>query len=111
MRGKLVILFLAVSLLPLVVVGATSYISANKALEKGFIDNFKAIAQGREEAVKRYLRTKVKVTASFSTDKFIRDTLEKIEQHGPDMAALATELNRYLSEDKSQIDPDVRRLY
>jgi len=106
MKVKLVTLFLVISLVPLMIVSVTSYISAKKALEKGFIESFKAISQGREEAVKRYLRTKIKVTTSYATDVFIRNTLEKIEQHGLDMGALVKDLDEYLVEDKGQIDSD-----
>ena len=95
MKVKLVTLFLVISLVPLMLVGVTSYVYAKKGMEKGFINNLKAISQGREEAVKRYLRTKVKVTKSFASDIFIRNTIEKIDQHGADVSTLTAELNQY----------------
>jgi len=107
MKAKLIVLSLAISIVPLVIVSAISYVSARNALRNGFIESFTAISQGKEESLTRYLRTKTKVTKSFATDIFIRTTLEKIEQHGADASLLTAELNRYLSEDKSQIDSDV----
>ena len=106
MKAKLTGLFLLVSLIPLLAVGFISYKSSKNALEKGFTNNFRAISQGREEAVIRYLRTKTKVTASFATDIFIRNTVEKIGRNGPDAAALTNALVKYLSEDKRQVDSD-----
>ena len=107
MKVKLVVWFLAISLAPLIILGVISYVSSKKALETGFINSFNAISEGKEESVLRYLRTKVKVTNSFATDIFIRNTVEKLDQRGPDAAALAADLNKYLSEDKTQVDPDI----
>ena len=104
---KLVVLFLAISLLPVVLVGGVSYLSAKNALEKGFINSFEAISQGKEESVLRYLRTKIKVTKGFASDIFVRSTLERIEQKGPEASSLTSELCKYILEDKEPVDPDI----
>jgi len=106
-KNKLVAIFLAISLVPMIAIGGLSYFSARNALGKTFIESLKAISQGREEALIRYLRTKQKVTRGFGSDLFIRTTTEKIEQKPADMAALVDELSSYIKEDKEPVDPDI----
>ncbi|MDD5634918.1 MAG: methyl-accepting chemotaxis protein [Candidatus Omnitrophica bacterium] len=110
MKAKLVVLFLVISLVPVVVVGGVSYFSAERALKQGFEESFKAIAQAREEALLRFMRTKVKLTKSFGIDFFTRETLEKIEQASPEAARLIEQLDKYLLEQKEYVDIDINAL-
>ena len=110
-RNKLVAVFLATSLVPILIVGAISYIMAQNAIKAEVLSAVTAVAQGREESVIRYLRTKEKVTKGFASDMFIRVTLEKIEQKGQDAGQLSAELSRYLHEDKEPVDTDINTTY
>lgn len=106
-KSKLIVLFLAISLVPTMSIGIVSYVSAKKALESSFMDSFRAISQGREESVIRYLRTKTKLAKAFASDLFIRNMVEKIGQKGPDASVSVMDLNKYLVEEKLPVDPDI----
>lgn len=111
LKFRVGVLFLSISLLPMVAVGLISYLSSEKALEHEFFENFKALSQAKEEAIIRYLRTKVKVTSGFASDIFIRNTLEKIEQKGADASLLSVELGKYIKEEKEPVDPEIEKTY
>ncbi len=107
MKMKLLLVFLTVSLVPLMITSVISYNMASAAMKHQVTENLKAISQGREESVIRYLRTKIKVTKGFASDFFIRDLLGKIEDKGPDAIRMGEELSKYLDEDKKPVDQDI----
>ncbi|MFA6320362.1 MAG: methyl-accepting chemotaxis protein [Candidatus Omnitrophota bacterium] len=106
-KTKLIVIFLAIALIPLAITGYIGYSSAKAALEKSSFESLKAISAAKEESLIRYIRTKVKVTKGFASDIYIRETLEKIEQGGPDALRLAGELTKYLAEEKEPVDGDI----
>ncbi len=111
MKKKLLLVFLIISLAPLIITGLISYNMASSALKHQVAENMKAISQGKEESIVRYLRTKIKVTRSFASDYLIREMLGKAEDKGPDVARYSDELSKYLSEDMKPVDPDIELIH
>jgi len=103
---KLILLFMAVSLVPIAILGYLSYSSGKAIMRRQFIDSLTTIADSRENAIVLYLKGKGGRALDFSSDGFIRDTLEKMNQKCPETKQLGEELNRHLLENKKPLDPD-----
>jgi len=110
LMSKLILLFLVVSLIPILIVGYMSYSSSRATIQKQTLDSLKTIAKSRETAVFLYLREKAGKVLDFSSDGFIRDSLEKINQKGPDTKRLSEELSSHLLENKKSLDPDCYKI-
>lgn len=103
---KLIVLFLVVSLVPIAVVGYLSYSSGKATIKKQSFDSLTSIAESREISVEFYLRAKKGRALDFSSDGFICDILEKINQRSSDTGVLSAELNKHLRENKKPLDPE-----
>lgn len=107
LTGKLMVLVLGVSLIPVAIVGYLSYSSGKTTIKNQFLDSLTTIVKSREAAIVFYLKSKTGRVLDFSSDGFICDTLEKINQGGPDVAKLSEELNGHLLENKKSLDPEI----
>ena len=106
LKSKLILLLLAVSLIPIAFVGYMSYLSGKTTIQKQFLDSLTTIVESRETSIILYLKTKSGKVQDFSSDGLIRDSLEKINQKGPDTKRLSDDLNKHLLENKKPLDPD-----
>ena len=106
LKGKLILLLLAVSLVPIAIVGYMSYLSGKTTIQKQSLDSLTTIVESRETSIILYLKTKAGKVQDFSSDGLIRDSLEKINQKGPDTKRLSDDLNKHLLENKKPLDPD-----
>ncbi|MBI2471898.1 MAG: methyl-accepting chemotaxis protein [Planctomycetes bacterium] len=106
LKGKLILLLLAVSLVPIAIVGYMSYLSGKATIQRQSLDNLTALVKAKETSILLYLRGKAGKVQDFSSDGLIRDTLEKINQKGPDTKRLFDDLNKHLLENKKPLDPD-----
>ena len=109
--NKLIVLLLLIALIPIVIVGIMAYNSGRQALKKQIAESFTAIAESKESELTLYLRGKTGRVLDLSTDVVIRDSLEKISQKGPDVNEATEKLNRYLSEEKKPLDPEVYEMF
>lgn len=107
LTGKLIVLVLGVSLVPIAIVGYLSYSSGKATIKSQFLDSLTTIVKSRETAIAFYLKSKTGRISDFGSDGFICDTLEKINQGAPDAVKLAEELNRHLMENKKSLDPEI----
>lgn len=107
LKGKMLGWFLAVSLVPIAVVGYMSYSSGKATMEKELQDGHIATAQSRELVVLHYIRNMVKQTQGFTMDDYLTSTLEKIYQQGADSAKLAEELSNNLAVEKKGTDDSI----
>lgn len=107
LKRKLILLFLVVSLVPLAVVGYLSYSSGKETLKREFSDSLTTISRSRETAIILYLRAKTGRIIDFSSDGFLRDSLEKISQKSPDAKRLSEELSRHFMENKKPLDAEI----
>jgi methyl-accepting chemotaxis protein len=108
---KLILLFMAVSLVPVAILGYLSYSSGKAVMRRQFIDSLTTIADSREVAIVLYLKGKEGRALDFSSDGFIRDTLENIHQKTPEAKQLGEELNRHLLENKKPLDTDCQETF
>src|SRR3990167_3905641 len=79
LKSKLILLLLAVSLVPIAIVGYMSYLSGKTTIQKQFLDSLTTIVESRETSIILYLKTKAGKVQDFSSDGLIRDSLEKIK--------------------------------
>ncbi len=106
LRKKLIALLLVISIAPIVIVGALSYNSAKNTLREEITKNFVAIADGRQEAIDRYLMGEKGVTLQQASDNFISESLKKIRGDKDGAGKAAEKLNLFLSA-KLKIDPEM----
>ncbi len=104
-RTKLLILFLAIALVPLLFIGTLSFFTAQNALEKVTLLNLNAISEFRESELFLYLERLKTRTVDFSSDGFISGKLEEIRAQFADREMLVNDLSRYLAEHKKILDP------
>lgn len=107
LTNKLIVLFLVVSLVPIAIVGYFSYSSGRSSMKNQFLNNLKNIAQSREIAIIIYLKAKAGRCLDFSSDGYIRDNLEKINQKGADLSQLSEKLSEHLEVNKKPLDPGI----
>lgn len=108
---KLIALVLGVSLISVAIVGYLSYASGKATIKRQFYDSLTSIVKSREAAVAFYLRSKTGRVRDFSSDGFIRKTLEKLNQETSAVKPLLEELNRHLLENKKSLDPEIYEIY
>jgi methyl-accepting chemotaxis protein len=106
LKSKLILLLLAVSIVPIAIVGYMSYLSGKTTIQKQFQNSLTTIVESRETSIILYLKTKAGKVQDFSSDGLIRDSLEKINQKCPDTKKLSDDLSRHLIENKKPLDPD-----
>ena len=107
LKVKMVFYFLAVSLIPMAVVGFTTYRAGETIIKKQVLNDFSAISEGKEQALISYLREKERRADAFSKDRFIVENMHKIDQSGADSSAVLQELSKYLVEDKMLVDAQI----
>ena len=110
LRIKLLLCFLALALIPVLVISVVAYKSSGNSLRTQFLNSFTAIVQSREDTLAAYLRGKIGRVVDFGSDGYIRDTIENIDQKGDDLAQLSEQLTKYLSTNKMLLDPEISEI-
>ncbi|MBI3393021.1 MAG: PAS domain S-box protein [Nitrospirae bacterium] len=108
---KLILAFLLTALVPLVLLGSMTYLSAKRALEKQILGDFALVAEATEGHVNSFLDRMRERTSDFATDGFIRDTAEgigRLAPQDPKRAVLGRALNAHLEGNKLPLDPILR---
>jgi hypothetical protein len=75
---KLIITFLALTVIPMLFVGVLSFYNAEQALQEGEFENLWNIAEGKEAELLSYLQSKRERASSFASDGFIQDEMERL---------------------------------
>ena len=107
LRIKLLLCFLALALIPVLVISVVAYKSSGNSLRTQFLNSFTAIVQSREDTLTAYLRGKIGRVVDFGSDGYIRDTIENIDQKGDDLAQLSEQLTKYRSTNKMLLTPEI----
>lgn len=97
-RTKLIGLFLAISLIPVLTIGAISYMSSKAILTKQIEQDFDAISQGKEQAVAQYLMGANRALNVYEHDKTIIDALKDIKSNSANAPAAIKVLQSYIDE-------------
>src|SRR3989338_695996 len=77
-RVKLLITFMAIAIIPMLLVSALSFYGAQKSLREASLNDLRALASAKKIAVLEYLSGKKGRTIDFASDGFIRDQAESI---------------------------------
>ena len=77
-RLKLLITFMAIAIIPMLLVSALSFYGAQKSLREASLNDLRALAAAKKIAVLEYLSGKKGRTIDFASDGFIRDQAELI---------------------------------
>ncbi|HHT9134099.1 MAG TPA: sensor histidine kinase [Candidatus Avalokitesvara rifleensis] len=104
-KGKLLLFALCVSLIPIAVITSVYYLSARSTLKRETMDWLTAVAESKKAHVLEFLEAKKGRAIDFSSDGFIRDSLEKIS-HGEflNRDEVVSTLNTHLSVNKKPLD-------
>ena len=105
-RTKLTILFLIVALVPVVVLGATAYISSKAALARQIQQDFDAISAGKEQAVVQYLLGAKRALAVYGRAQAVISALEKIDNKSADAPQAIKDVSDYI-EARIKLNPFV----
>lgn len=104
-KGKLLLLTLSISLIPIATITVLYYINARDLIKKDELDDLTAIAESEKGQVTAFIESKKARTLDFSTDGFIREKLETIN-YGRKYKAIEN-LNKHLSTNKKPLDPSI----
>jgi len=95
---KLVILFLVIALVPLLVLGAATYMASKAALTNQIKSDFEAISEGKEQAVAQYLLGAKRALSVYGQSRIIIENLAKINNKSPDSPLAVKDLQTYIDE-------------
>ncbi|MFQ5861658.1 MAG: HD domain-containing phosphohydrolase [Candidatus Brocadiales bacterium] len=99
-RGRLLIFGLCISLIPIAAITTIGYFHARSTIKRQTMEKLRAVAESRELHVLSFLAAEKNQAMAFSSDGFIRDSLERINLQGPDADLTVRELNRHLRVNK-----------
>lgn len=103
-KGRLLILTLSISLIPIAVITTVYYLNARGTLKYQILEQLRAVAESKMLHVRSFMDTKRLRTIDFSSDGFIRDRLERIVRGGTFKQDPVSGLNEYLSKKKLLLD-------
>ena len=103
-KGRLLILTLSISLIPIAVITTIYYLNAGGALKYQILDQLRAVAESKRLHVRSFMETKKVRTVDFSSDGFIRNRLERVVRGGIHKEDAVIRLNEYLSKKKLPLD-------
>jgi len=101
------VILLAIALVPVIILGAMSYMSSRAALIKQITQDLKAISEGKEQSVVQYLQGVKIETAVYAHAQTIINALIKIDNKTVDAPEAVKGINDYL-EERLKINPMVQ---
>jgi len=108
-KGKLILFTLCISLIPISIITTVYYLNARSALKYQILQELTAIAESKKIHALSFMEEKRGRTIDFSSDGFIRDSLETIAQRGTQSYAVSN-LNIHLNVNKKPIDPQIKEI-
>ena len=106
-RVKLIIIFSILTILPMGIVGAKTYLSAKESLIENTLAGLWTTAEFKEGEIFLYLDGIKARTEDFASDGFIRDSLEEIDARPEDIAVIRENLNMHLIRNKKPLEKDI----
>ncbi len=103
-RSKLLFFCLSLSLIPIAVITAVYCVKGYTALREHQVGELSLIAESKKTHLYTALNAKKGRTIDFSSDGFIRDTLEKINEDNRNRDRLIKSLNQHLTKHKRPLD-------
>ena len=108
-KGKLILFTLCISLIPISIITTVYYLNARSTLKTQILQQLTAIAESKKIHALSFMEAKRGRTIDFSSDGFIRDSLETIAQRGTQSNAVYN-LDRHLKTNKKLIDPQIKEI-
>ena len=105
-KTKLLIFGLSISLIPISIITTLYYFSARSTIERQTLDWLTAVAESKKVHTLSFLDSKKGRVVDFSSDGFIRDSLEIISRRGTQSYAVPS-LNRHLKVNKKSLDSHI----
>ncbi|MCQ4574234.1 MAG: sensor histidine kinase [Candidatus Brocadiales bacterium] len=106
-KGRLLIFGLCISLIPIAIITTIYYLSARSVVKKQTLDWLTAVAESKEVHVLEFMNGRKGRATDFASDRFIRNSLEKINRGESLEHDTAIALNRYLLQHKKPLDPSI----
>ena len=108
-RLKLLITFMAIAIIPMLLVSALSFYGAQKSLREASLNDLRALAAAKKIAVLEYLSGKKGRTIDFASDGFIRDQAELIAKSADSKERIQASrlLNTHLKINKKPLDEEI----
>lgn len=106
-KGKLLIVTFCISFIPITAITMAYYFAVRSTLKCQVLDQLKAVAESKRLHVRTFMEIKKVRTVDFSSDGFIRNTLETIVRGNTLTQRRTIHLNKYLCEKKLMLDRDL----
>jgi diguanylate cyclase (GGDEF)-like protein len=106
-KYKLILMFILISIIPMGIIGMISFSSTKNALEQTTVAGLEVAAEFVEGEIVLYLENLKTSTIDFSSDGFIRDSLEGIISQHTSIADLTSNLNDHLLRNKLPLNKDL----
>jgi signal transduction histidine kinase len=103
-KTKLLIFALSISLIPISIITTVNYLNARSALKHHVMNEMTAIAESKKLHLLSYIDEKKGRAIDFSSDGFMRNSLETITSSGIQSHAVSR-LNEHLKMNKMPLDP------
>ena len=105
-KTRLLIFGLSISLIPISIITTLYYFNTRRVLKSHQLQKMTAIAESKKIHTISFIKAKEGRTIDFSSDGFIRDSLETIARKGYQSYAV-TNLNKHLKDNKMTLDPQI----
>ncbi|MEK6622040.1 MAG: hypothetical protein AABZ13_06120, partial [Planctomycetota bacterium] len=103
-KGRLIFFSLCISLIPIAVITTTYYFNARRILTRHEQDEMASIVELKKRRVLCFLDARSGRVIDFSSDGFIKDSLEAITRGGVHKDEAIIGLSRHLSTNKKPLD-------
>lgn len=110
-KNKLLVFSLCISLIPIAAITVIYYYNSRNAVMQRIFKDFLAIAESRKLNVRTFLETIKGRTGNFSSDGFIRNSLEKITGGSDSAGETVHSLNNHLLVNKKPLDRFLRAIF
>jgi signal transduction histidine kinase len=105
-KYKLIVFTLCISLIPICAITAIYYLNARSTAEKQILQKLTAVVESKKMHVVSFIEAKKGRVIDFSSDGFIRDSLETISQ-GRYQRTASINLKGHLDSNKKPLDPHI----
>ncbi len=105
-KSRLLLFALCISLIPISIITTLYYFNARSVIERQTLEWLTAVAESKKVHTESFLNAKKGRAVDFSSDGYIRDSLEKISK-GNGQGSEASNLNRHLKVNKKSLDPHI----
>lgn len=110
LKVRLIIFSLCISLIPITIVTVVYFLNVRSILKRQAIEELKIFAEAKRIHLLEFMAAKRGRTADFSSDGFIRDTLEKITRGDSTREEMIGTLTNHLVLNKQPLDRSIKAI-